>query len=147
MNNMKTSLIEQLNDSRYNLIKWLTIGWSIWVGTYIAKDLIQYQLILTALVWVGLFGWIVFIINLLKYMKLKREVKSDSLLGEALNDELIQLNRYKSFFLGFWVTISIIGIFFGISLFVNITALMVCRTTIYVGVLSVLIAWLIYNNN
>ena len=147
MNNMETSLIEQLNFSRYNLIKWLTIGWSIWVGTYIAKDLIEYQLILTSLVWIGLFGWVVFIINLLKYMKLKREVKTDSLLREALNDELIQLNRYKSFFLGFWVTISIVAFFFGISLFFNVSALMVCRITIYVGVLSVLITWLIYNND
>lgn len=147
MNNMETSLIEQLNNSRYNLIKWLMIGWSIWVGTYIAKDLIQYQLILTALVWVGLLGWVVFIINLLKYLKLKREVKSDSLLSEALNDELIRLNRYKSFFLGFWVTISIIAIFFGISLFVNISSLMVCRVTIYVGVLSVLISGLFYNKD
>jgi len=144
---MKTSLIEQLNNSRYNLIKWLTIGWSIWVGTYVAKDLIEYQLILTALVWIGLFGWVVFIINLVKYLKLKREVKTDSLLREALNDELIQLNRYKSFFLGFWVTISIIAIFFSISLFENISSLVVCRITIYVGVISVLIAWLIYNKD
>jgi hypothetical protein len=120
---MELSLIEKLNNSRYNLTKWLTIGWSLWVGTYILKDFIQFRLILATLVWVGLIGWTVFIINLIKYMKLKREVKPDVLLREALNDELIQLNRYKSFFLGFWVTIAVIGVFFSISLFNPISAL------------------------
>lgn len=142
---METSLIEQLNKSRYNLIKWLTIGWSLWVGTYILKDFIQFGLILSALIWIGLLGWVVFIINLVKYLKLNREVRADSLLKEALNDELLQLNRYKSFFIGFIATISAVSIFFTISLFVMIPSLMVCRITIFCGVLAVLIAGLILN--
>ena len=142
---METSLIEQLNKSRYNLIKWLTIGWSLWVGTYILKGFIQFGLILSALIWIGLLGWVVFIINLVKYLKLNREVRADSLLKEALNDELLQLNRYKSFFIGFIATISVVSIFFTISLFVMIPSLMVCRITIFCGVLAVLIAGLILN--
>ena len=38
---METSIIEQLDQSRYNLLKWITFGWGIWYATFILKDVIN----------------------------------------------------------------------------------------------------------
>jgi hypothetical protein len=145
---METSIIEKLDKSRYNLIKWLTVGWAAWFGTYILKDLINHELIVVqwTTVLVGVIGFILFIINLQKYLRLASKIKN-SRLNEALNNELIRLNAYKSFFMGFWTVIVIICIFFVLSLFYKISALIVCEITLYFGVLSPLIAGLIYNRD
>ena len=75
---METTLIEKLDKARYNLVKWLTIGWAIWFGTYILKDIITTKTIIIVLVWIGLIGWTIFTINLINFMKLNRKVKKDS---------------------------------------------------------------------
>jgi hypothetical protein len=78
---------------------------------------------------------------------LGKKVKVDSRLKEALNNELHQLYQYKSIFWGFWTVIVIISIFFGISIFYKVSALIVCEITLYFGILSSLIAGLIYNRD
>jgi len=144
---METSIIEQLEKSRYNLLKWLTIGWAIWFGTFILKDSVQNHFILGAASSVGALGWIIFIINLVKFLKLKRELKWDKKVEKALNDELHQLNMHKSFQIGFGVVISITAVFLGLAEFIEIKALLVTEITLYLGVLSVLISGLIYNRD
>ena len=93
---MGTSLIEQLDRLRYNLLKWCTIGWGIWFGTFIVKDLIHSPVIIGATGLLGLLGWLIFIINLVKFLKLRRELRGDNKMKEALDDELHQLNGFKS---------------------------------------------------
>lgn len=144
---METSLIEQFDKSRYCLIKWLTIGWTIWYGTFIAKDLINNKLIVWLMIIAGFIGWILFTVNLIKYLRLGKKVNSDSKLKEALNNELHQLYKYKSSFWGFWIVIVTISIFLVISLFYQISALIVCELTLFFGILSSLIAGLIYNRD
>ncbi|MCK9206499.1 MAG: hypothetical protein M0P66_05245 [Salinivirgaceae bacterium] len=145
---METSLIEKMDKSRYNLIKWLTIGWTIWFGTYIAKDWINNRLIFGFLFLIGFIGWILFTVNLIKYLRLGKKVNSDNKLKEALNNEMHQFYGYKSFFWGFWTIVATISILFVISLFYHqISALIVCEITLFIGVLSTLIAGLIYNRD
>lgn len=144
---MNTSLIEKLDKSRYNLIKWLTIGWTIWFGVYIVKDWIDNKLIFGLLILIGLIGWILFAVNLIDYLRLGKKVKSDSKLKEALNNEMHQLYSYKSFFWGFCIVIVTTGIFLGITSFYQISALIVCELTIFFGILSSSIAWLVYNKD
>ena len=144
---METSLIEKLEKSRYNLLKWLTIGWAIWFGTFILKDSVQNHTIIGAASMVGALGWIIFIINLIKYLKLKRELRWDKKVEEALNDELHQLNMHKSFQIGFGVVIWTTAVFLGFAEFIEIKALLVTEITLYFGVLSVLISGLIYNSD
>jgi hypothetical protein len=142
---MKTSLIEELDKSRYNLIKWFTIGWTIWFGGFILKDLIRNKLILGLIIITGLFGWIIFSVSLIRFIKLGKIVNTDSDLKNALNDELIIHNRNKSFTVGYWTFSILICIFFLLSSFIDIPALIVCETTLYIGTLSALVSSLIFN--
>ncbi|HZL10090.1 MAG TPA: hypothetical protein VFC65_08835 [Prolixibacteraceae bacterium] len=144
---METSIIERLEKTRYNLLKWLTIGWAIWFGTFILKDSVQNHAIISATSVVGALGWIIFIINLIKFLKLKRELGWDKKVEKALNDELHQLNMHKSFQIGFGVVIWTTVVFLGFAEFTEIEALLVTEITLYFGVLSVLISGLIYNRD
>jgi hypothetical protein len=144
---METSIIERLEKTRYNLLKWVTIGWAIWFGTFILKDSVQNHTIIGAASAFGALGWIIFIINLIKFLKLKRELGWDKKVEKALNDELHQLNMHKSFQIGFGVVIWTTAVFLGFAVFSEIKALLVTEITLYVGVLSVLISGLIYNRD
>jgi len=144
---MDTSLIEKLDKSRYSLMKWLTICWTVWYGTYIAKDLINNRLINGFLFLIGSIGWILFTVNLVKTIRLGKKVKSDSKLKEALNNEMHQFYSYKSFFWGFWIVIVTNGIFLVISSFYQISALIACELTLYFGILFSFIAWLVFNRD
>lgn len=142
---MDTSLIEQLDKLRYNLIKWLTVGWTIWFGTYIIKDWINYKFILGLLLLIGFIGWILFTVSLIAYLRLGKKINADSSLKEALHNEMHQLYTYKSSFWGFVITIITICIFLITALFTNISALTICEIALFFGVSSTLIAGLIYN--
>lgn len=144
---METSKIEQLDKLRFNLLKWLTIGWAIWFGSFVFKNLINQPAVTSVLGWIGLLGWAIFIINLIQYLKLRRELRKDPKMHAALNDELRQLNLQKSFFVGFWVTIGTTIAFFALSEFFNLQVVLVIETILYLGVLSVLISGLIYNRD
>lgn len=142
---MENSLIEKLDKSRYNLIKWSTIGYAIWFGGFILKDLIVNKLLLGLIILFGLFGWIVWTVNFLRLQKLSKIINSDNNLKSALSDELFLHNRNKSFTFAYWTTIILVSIFLGLSIYTDITALIVCEITLYIGVLSGLISSLIFN--
>ena len=144
---MDTSLIEQVDKSRYNLLKWQAIGWTVWYGTYLAKDLINSKIIIGLLLIVGLVGWILWVVNLIKYLRLTKIINSDSSLKEAMSNEMYQLYKYKSFFWGFFTFLATITIFLVISSFYKISALLVCEITLYFGILSSFVAALIYNKD
>jgi hypothetical protein len=144
---METSIIEKLEKSRYNLLTWTTIGWGIWYGTFILKDVIDNSAIIQIAFWVGLFGWIIFIINLIKVLKLQRELKWDPKAREALNDELHQLNLHKSYQFGFWMVLWVTVVFVALTPFVQISSQLVSKIILYFAVLSFLIAGLIYNRD
>ena len=142
---MEISLIEKLDKSRYNLIKWFTIGWTIWFGGFILKDLINNKLIQVLIILTGLFAAIIFSVSLIRFRKFGKLVNSDVGLKNALNDELMIHNRNKSFAVGYWALIILVAIFLILSKFTNISALIVCKLTLYIGVISTLVSSLIYN--
>ena len=59
---METSIIEQYDKKRFNLIKWLTLGWALWFGAYIIKDLINSKTIFGIILLLGLPGWLLFVV-------------------------------------------------------------------------------------
>ncbi len=142
---METFLIEQFDKARYSLIKWLTLGWTIWYGTFIARNLINNKFIVWLLMIFGFIGWMMFLVNLGKYTRLGKRINSDRKLKEALNNEMHQLYKYKSSFWGFCIVIATNSIFLVILHFYQISALLVCELTLFAGVLSSLIAVLVYN--
>ena len=145
---MESSLIEQFDKSRYNLILWVTIGWAAWVGTYILKDFIDNELVILQFLvgFVGFIGLVFFVVNLQKYIRLASKVKY-SRFNNALNNELYEIYKFKSAYYGFKVLLVIITLFFVLSFFHQVSAKLVCEITLYLGVMSTLIAWLIYNKD
>lgn len=144
---MEPSLIEQLDKSRYNLLKWTTIGWAIWFATIIGNNIEKGHILITIAYWVGLLGSTIFVINLVKFLKLKRELKWNAKLNEALNNELHVFNLHKSFQVGYWTVIIITGMLMVIAIFTNLSGLLVSELILYFGVLSVLISGLYYNRD
>jgi hypothetical protein len=145
---MEMSLIEQLDKTRFHLVKWLTIGWGIWFGSYILKDIVGSKLVFLDILvgLVGFVGFILFFVYLQKYLRLGSKIKH-SRLNRALNNEMHEQYKAKAFLWGFKTMLCTISIFFAISCFYTIPAKVVCEVTLYFGVLSALIAGLIYNKD
>ena len=142
---METSLIEQLDKSRYNLLKWLAIGWTTWYGVYIAKELIKNGPIIKIMVLVGFIGWILYTINLIKFFKLRKTINADSRLKEALNNEMHYLYKLKSAFWGFGSILVTLVIFIAILSFYALPAMFICEITLFIGTVTTFVAALIYN--
>jgi hypothetical protein len=142
---MEISIIEQLDKSRYDFLKWATIGWTIWSGTYIVTELVIVpELVLT---WTRLLGWTILIISAIRFLKLKRELNRDNKMKDALEGELHRYNLSKSFRNGYFVVIGITILFFSFSLFYTISALIITKVTLYFGILAVLLSKIIYNRD
>ena len=144
---METSMIERVNKLRYNLLKWSTIGWGIWFGTFTLNDIIDNSIMRGIIALTGVIGSAIWAISFVKSFKLNRELRLNRKLNNALNDELHQLNGYKSIRIGYLVAMGITTIFLGFSEFFMIPALLVTKLILYFGVLSVLISGLIYNRD
>lgn len=144
---MKNSTIELLDYSRYNIIKWFTLGWSIWFGCCILKDFINHPIFIGVSTLIGLFCWILWAINLIRLIRLGKIVQADSRLADALNDEFYQHNRMKAMVVGFQITLMASGVLLAISSLFPLSGLLVSELILYVGVLATLIALLFYNRN
>ena len=144
---METSLIEQLDKSRYNLLKWTTIGWGIWFGTIIGNNFEKGHIITAIATIIGLIGSTIWAINLIKYLKLIRELRWNRRLDEALNNEVHVFNIHRSLQIGYWTMLNITGVGMLVSIFTKIPSLLVTELILYFGVLSVLISGLYYNRD
>jgi len=142
---MESSLIEKSDKERYLVIKLITIGWAIWFGSQILQDLITTISIKLIVVFVGLIGFILFIIGLIKQFKLARKINSCCILKEALSNEMYRLYAYKSAFVGFWAVIITSGCFYVVSTFYDIPALLVCKIILFFGCSASFIAAFVYN--
>jgi len=145
---METLMIEKLDNKRYKLLKWITVGWAVWFGPLILKDMINGEFIMLEILigFIRLIGFVALIINLQKYVRLRSKVKYSRLNG-ALNNEMHQIYKYKSVYVGFNVVLATVILFFSLSPFLQIPAKLVCEITLYLGVLSSLIAGLFYNRD
>lgn len=142
---MKDSLIEEFDKSRYRLIKWFTVGWMVWYGTFIAKDVINNKPIVLLLVLVGLIGWVIWSINLVRLLRLGKKISINPELAEAMNNEMQKFYVLKSSNIAFAATMATVGVFIGITAFYKVSALIVCESILFVGMSSAFIAYLAYN--
>jgi hypothetical protein len=142
---MEDSLIEKFDKSRYRLIKWFTVGWVVWYGTFIAKDVINNTPIVLLLVLVGLVGWVIWSINLVQLLRLGKKISINPELAEAMNNEMQKFYALKSSNIAFAATMATVGVFIGITAFYKISALIVCESILFVGMSSAFISYLVYN--
>ncbi len=144
---MKNYTIEELDKSRYNTMLWFTIGWGIWFGSFILKNEINHYALNGFLLLLGLTSSVIWAKQLLKLRKLLKIMKSDNALSNALNDEVVAHHHLRSFQVGyisfgFVATICLIT-----SAFTSISALLASEIILFFGILSGMVAWLIYNKN
>lgn len=142
---METSIIEQLDKLRYNLLKWTTIGWGIWFATIIGNNIEKGHIITTIATFIGLFSSTIWAINLINFLKLNKELSRHRKLNEALNNEVHLYNLHKSFQVGYKTVIMVTAILMCISIITTISALLVTELILYFGVLSILVSILYYN--
>lgn len=144
---MEPSLIEQLDKTRYKLLKWITIGWGTWYASVIGNNVIHGHIVIKIIFWIGLVGNTIFAINLIKHLKLRRKLRREPKLREALEDELHHFNIGKSYKFSYWTVISVTGFLIIISNLVPLTALLTAELIGYFGVLSFFCSSLYYNRD
>jgi len=142
---MRDSLIETFVKIQYDLLKWFIIGWTVWFGGFIVMDLIQPPYILGLVVLLGLVGWFMFVINLLRLFKLNKQLGNNQKLKNALADELALHHKDQAFTIGFWALIISVAVFLIVTLFFSIPSLLICQLLLFIGVLSPSITFLILN--
>jgi len=144
---MKNRTVEELDKSRYNMMLWFTIGWGIWFGSFILKDIIENYALRGILLFLALVSWVIWTKQLLKQRKLLKIMNANKTLSNALNDELVAYNLLKSSQVGFWSLLNTTVLCLIISAYTDISAILVTEIILFFGVLSALIAWLFYNKN
>jgi len=144
---METSLIERLDKSRYNLLKWTTIGWAIWFATIIGNNFEKGHIFNTIATFIGLLGSTIWAINFIKYRKFVRELRWNRRLDKALNNEVHVFNVHRSFQIGYLTMIVTSSMGMLVSIFIQIPALLVTELILYFGLLSSMISLLYYNRD
>ena len=74
---METSMIEKLDAARSSFLKWATVGYAIWFGTYIVADPFFLPEVPSIIQWIRILGWLILAVSGLRAMKLKRELRWD----------------------------------------------------------------------
>lgn len=144
---METSMIEKLDTARSSFLKWATVGYAIWFGTYIVADPFFMAEIPSVIQWIRILGWLILLVSGIRAMKLKRELRWDKKMRGALEGELHQYNLRRSFQMGFFVVMGVTAVFLMFSLFYIIPALLVTKVILYLGGLTVLISKMFYNRD
>lgn len=145
--NMENTQIEKLDKSRYNMLIWLTLGFSLFFGETILKEFIYDKNILLFVRLLGLIGIVFFLKSTMMSLKIIKQIKNDSKLKYALNNELHKLYIFKSFMIGFWTFLTLIIVFMILSFFIEMSLLVALEIILYFGMLSIFISGLIYNKN
>ena len=144
---MKTLKNDDLDKLRNRQILGFLIGWVLWYGTLIMRDYISNKTIFNILLSVGLIGNIIFVFYIIKLIRLSNFLNKNDEKKKALNDELWKENSSKSFSWGFILTMFTTIFLLVISVFCPLSAIVICEIILFVGVVSFLSSFLIFNRN
>ncbi|GIO31340.1 MULTISPECIES: hypothetical protein [Paenibacillus] len=143
------SEVTQLEKNRTTFIKRSLIGFAIWQLTYLIRylhlDTVKLITVFTAII--SVMGGIVWAYYLIKIVLLSFRMQKKRRFAISLNNEYFQMIRLKSFTVGFWVILGLVGIFFTLSLFVALNIQLVLHLMLVVGVISPLIYYLILDKD
>lgn len=140
-----TNRIEKLDKLRFILLKLTTIAFALWYGMNIIAGIIQDPTLEIIAGLIGLCGGVFWIITLIKLVRLSRDIRRDHEAKKALNDELFLYNRNKSFVAGFTMVMCVAVIFSAVTIFADISGLLVTKIIIFTGVVGTLSASWYYN--
>jgi hypothetical protein len=138
---------ERLEKLRFFLLKLTTIAFAVWYGMNIVAGVVGDQFLGTIANLVGLLSGIFWIVTIFRLVRLGKEIRKDHHAWKALNDEFFLHNRDKAYAAGFWALMISVIFFTGLTIYVDLPALLVSKIILYVGVLSALIATFFYNKD
>ncbi|TXK76720.1 hypothetical protein [Paenibacillus sp. N3.4] len=137
---------EQLYQSRRVMLIGFLIGITAWeipriLKYFLAEPILNKYVGLTITL-VSLIGWCVWVFYLIKVIRFGKIMKQHPELNKALNDELFQFVRLKSFAVGFWVLLALQVILLLLSSFLDLPARAFPEISIFVAVIACLLAFL-----
>lgn len=139
--------IEELEQKRS---KWLIIGligFCIWDGLRIVDRYILSDHTYPILTGMLLLGWLIWSVGLIKILQIGKKLKHDKHVNQILNDELVELNRLKSWRFSL-LMIGLTQVFIVITSFVtNISGILAAELSIFVLVISAIGGFLYYNRD
>ena len=107
------SKVEVYSKSRRSTFIGFTIGFGFWWGTKtiisIFPVLSEMTILYNILHALGALGSVYWIVNLIRMIKLRKEIKKDKVLCQTLNDEYFQHIRLKSFYRSYFVMLILIA--------------------------------------
>jgi hypothetical protein len=143
------NLKELLDKSRRKMLIGFAAGFGIWRGSYILKHLIPplpvFHAVFAYLLIISFIGWAMWFYYLIKIIKLSRIIKKNPALNNTLNNEYIQHIRLKAFSVSFVLMLLIQPVLLFTSFFISITVPIIIDINISIAVLSVIIAYLIFD--
>lgn len=146
---METQLLaEALDSKRYMWLKWNLIGFVLWQGVRLGKEYVPSELNRTAfglvIILVMLLGMVIWIVTLVRIIRLSKYLKTSPQLQAILNDELHILHKSKALAMGFWsllftqIAMQVVAIYYPFS------ALLGAQLSAFIGVAVVSISMLWY---
>ncbi|GAA3401158.1 hypothetical protein ACFFNY_14695 [Paenibacillus hodogayensis] len=141
------SEVTQLEKNRTTFIKRSLIGFAIWQLPYLIQHLHFDTFITGFITIISVIGAIVWAYYLIKIVRLSFLSQKKRSLAISLNNEYFQMIRLKSFTVGFWVVLGLVGILFVLSLYVALNIRLVLHLLLVVGVISPLVSYLIIDKD
>ncbi len=142
---METNLIEKYDKSRTKILIGIAIGWGIYYGIFILNDVIHSSVVLAILNLIGMIGLSLYMYGLIKMIQIKRLVKKDPEMQNALNNEWIIMNRRKAYAVGFWAMLISVTLGLLFVIFINIPAKLILELILFVGIMALIITFIVLN--
>ncbi len=142
------ALEKQIEDLEKMRISWLLInliGFILWDGFRIIDGHLIDGGISNSLQIFLLLGWLIWIIGFVQLIRVGLKVKKTKLASQILNDELVELNRLKSWRLGLIVVVMTQAVvIFLSSISFDISGILSAEISIFIAVIAVISAFIYY---
>jgi hypothetical protein len=142
---MESNLIEKYDKSRFKLLISAAISWSIYEGIFISRQYITDPSFKSTLKIISLIAFASFLYALIRIMRIKRIMKKNPELKNALENEWVIQNRRKAYTNGFWVMLisGVVGLY--LLQITSISSILILELILCFGVLALIITFIILN--
>ncbi len=142
---MDAKLIEKMDRLRCRYLLWATVGYAIFNGALLVQQMVPDRNVRLILALLQIPFVVLFFTGLLLLNQNRRKIASIPGMKQALGNELVGFYTLKSLKWGFLATLVSAVVIYMLPLFMTVfTVKTACLTIIYIGVLTTLIAQLIY---
>jgi hypothetical protein len=137
---------EELNRSRGTMLTGSVIGFGLWWGSQTLNSFFEFKaikIVYIPVLLVGLAGWAVWVISLYRMMRIRKALKQNPEIAEALNDEYYSSIRLKSFAGAFWGLLILQAALIPLNMVCSLSTESILYLNIFVGVLTPQISFVI----